>query len=278
MQAVHTVRNRCVTPAPAFLFTAAARSFAACPEHTVTHCPTSAARMRPTTSSHARTNFFTAARARAACGEHCMGAGQGAGQAQGGQHAWGKPTANRRHQCTRPFTRTLQNAFRLASLHALPPLHSTTLLPVALACRYDPVFQVKTIDGRTVWRRRHYRVKRDRVPGTFRFSVRLQSRFAASRQRICCWKMPKYVVCYLLLATASVKLVLPAGARQRCDFQRVLAHPGLRRGAGLVRNLRPMLCMQILLLIWRNLDCKGGLSGAKWMLCYTRCDATWMCN
>lgn len=39
------------------------------------------------------------------------------------------------------------------------------------ACRYDPVFQVKTIDGRTVWRRRHYRVKRDRVPGTFRFSV-----------------------------------------------------------------------------------------------------------
>ncbi|KAI7835779.1 hypothetical protein COHA_010322 [Chlorella ohadii] len=36
---------------------------------------------------------------------------------------------------------------------------------------YDPVFQVKTIDGRTVWRRRHYRVKRDRVPGTLRFSV-----------------------------------------------------------------------------------------------------------
>lgn len=32
--------------------------------------------------------------------------------------------------------------------------------------------QVKTVDGRTVWRRRHYRVKRDQKPGTFRFSVR----------------------------------------------------------------------------------------------------------
>ncbi|KAL4427643.1 hypothetical protein ABPG75_001732 [Micractinium tetrahymenae] len=36
---------------------------------------------------------------------------------------------------------------------------------------YDPTFQVKTIDGRTVWRRRHYRVKRATQPGTFRFSV-----------------------------------------------------------------------------------------------------------
>ncbi|EFN53021.1 hypothetical protein CHLNCDRAFT_26298, partial [Chlorella variabilis] len=36
---------------------------------------------------------------------------------------------------------------------------------------YDPAFQVKTVDGRTVWRRRHYRVKRDQKPGTFRFSV-----------------------------------------------------------------------------------------------------------
>lgn len=36
---------------------------------------------------------------------------------------------------------------------------------------YDPTFQVKTIDGRTVWRRRHYRVKRAAKPGTFRFSV-----------------------------------------------------------------------------------------------------------
>lgn len=44
-------------------------------------------------------------------------------------------------------------------------------VPIRFVCRYDPVFQVKTIDGRTVWRRRHYRVKRDRVPGTFRFSV-----------------------------------------------------------------------------------------------------------
>lgn len=44
-------------------------------------------------------------------------------------------------------------------------------VPIRFVCRYDPVFQVKTIDGRTVWRRRHYRVKRDRLPGTFRFSV-----------------------------------------------------------------------------------------------------------
>ena len=37
--------------------------------------------------------------------------------------------------------------------------------------RYDPVFQVKTLDGRTVWRRRHYRVRRAQLPGTFHFSV-----------------------------------------------------------------------------------------------------------
>ncbi|KAI3424929.1 hypothetical protein D9Q98_008313 [Chlorella vulgaris] len=36
---------------------------------------------------------------------------------------------------------------------------------------YDPSFKVETVDGRSVWRRRHYRVKRDKQPGTFRFSV-----------------------------------------------------------------------------------------------------------
>eukprot|EP00850_Spirogloea_muscicola_P018166 SM000163S02334 [mRNA] locus=s163:300101:303983:- [translate_table: standard] len=36
---------------------------------------------------------------------------------------------------------------------------------------YDPVFQVSTLDGKTVWRRRHYRVRRAEVPGTFYFSV-----------------------------------------------------------------------------------------------------------
>lgn len=36
---------------------------------------------------------------------------------------------------------------------------------------YEPVFQVKTLDGGLVWRRRKYRVKRSRVPGTFNFSV-----------------------------------------------------------------------------------------------------------
>lgn len=36
---------------------------------------------------------------------------------------------------------------------------------------YEPVFQVKTLDGKLVWRRRKYRVKRGKVPGTFYFSV-----------------------------------------------------------------------------------------------------------
>lgn len=36
---------------------------------------------------------------------------------------------------------------------------------------YDPVFQVITLDGKAVWRRRHYRVRRAEVPGTFHFSV-----------------------------------------------------------------------------------------------------------
>lgn len=36
---------------------------------------------------------------------------------------------------------------------------------------YEPVFQVKTLDGNLVWRRRKYRVKRGKLPGTFNFSV-----------------------------------------------------------------------------------------------------------
>ncbi|OMP02572.1 Violaxanthin de-epoxidase-related protein [Corchorus olitorius] len=36
---------------------------------------------------------------------------------------------------------------------------------------YEPVFQVKTLEGEMVWRRRKYRVKRGKVPGTFYFSV-----------------------------------------------------------------------------------------------------------
>ncbi|KAM7261774.1 hypothetical protein ACFE04_020851 [Oxalis oulophora] len=36
---------------------------------------------------------------------------------------------------------------------------------------YEPVFQVKTLEGKMVWRRRKYRVKRGDVPGTFYFSV-----------------------------------------------------------------------------------------------------------
>ncbi|KAG8497268.1 hypothetical protein CXB51_008551 [Gossypium anomalum] len=36
---------------------------------------------------------------------------------------------------------------------------------------YEPVFQVKTLEGELVWRRRKYRVKRANVPGIFYFSV-----------------------------------------------------------------------------------------------------------
>lgn len=38
---------------------------------------------------------------------------------------------------------------------------------------YDPIFRVKTLDGRSVWRRRHYKVRRaaTEAAGTFRFSV-----------------------------------------------------------------------------------------------------------
>ena len=34
---------------------------------------------------------------------------------------------------------------------------------------YDPVFRVKTLDGREVWCRRHYRVRRGEEPGAFWF-------------------------------------------------------------------------------------------------------------
>lgn len=36
---------------------------------------------------------------------------------------------------------------------------------------YDPIFRVKTLDGRDVWRERHYRVRRAQRPGTFYLSV-----------------------------------------------------------------------------------------------------------
>ena len=36
---------------------------------------------------------------------------------------------------------------------------------------YDPIFKVITLDGRAVWRRRHYKVRRAQQPGTFYFSV-----------------------------------------------------------------------------------------------------------
>lgn len=36
---------------------------------------------------------------------------------------------------------------------------------------YEPIFQVRTLEGNLVWRRRKYRVRRGKVPATFHFSV-----------------------------------------------------------------------------------------------------------
>ncbi|CAL9233399.1 unnamed protein product [Arabidopsis halleri] len=36
---------------------------------------------------------------------------------------------------------------------------------------YEPVFQVRTLEEKLVWRRRRYSVKRGKIPATFRFSV-----------------------------------------------------------------------------------------------------------
>jgi hypothetical protein len=36
---------------------------------------------------------------------------------------------------------------------------------------HEPVFQVKTLEGKVVWRRRKYRIERSKILGTFYFSV-----------------------------------------------------------------------------------------------------------
>lgn len=36
---------------------------------------------------------------------------------------------------------------------------------------YEPVFKAITLDGQQVWRRRRYRVRRGKEPGTFYYSV-----------------------------------------------------------------------------------------------------------
>lgn len=40
-----------------------------------------------------------------------------------------------------------------------------------LAGRYEPIFKAVLLDGREVWRRRVYRVRRAAEPGTFHLSV-----------------------------------------------------------------------------------------------------------
>ena len=57
--------------------------------------------------------------------------------------------------------------FVLVKAHTLgltSPIHPPTHAPT------HPL-QVITLDGKAVWRRRHYRVRRAEVPGTFHFSV-----------------------------------------------------------------------------------------------------------
>ena len=41
---------------------------------------------------------------------------------------------------------------------------------------YDPVFQVQTIDGEEVWRRRHYFVRRAKMPGQYFFTGKCRTK------------------------------------------------------------------------------------------------------
>ena len=47
----------------------------------------------------------------------------------------------------------------------------TLFKPHLLRSALPYLLQVKTLDGKMVWRRRHYRVKRGATPGTFHLSV-----------------------------------------------------------------------------------------------------------
>ncbi|KAG6767236.1 hypothetical protein POTOM_028429 [Populus tomentosa] len=43
--------------------------------------------------------------------------------------------------------------------------------PASTSYSTEPVFQVKTLEGKVVWRRRKYRIERSKILGTFYFSV-----------------------------------------------------------------------------------------------------------
>lgn len=47
---------------------------------------------------------------------------------------------------------------------------------------YQPVFRVITFDGKQVWRRRLYRVRRAKVPGTFYYTVSDDKRRKAEKR------------------------------------------------------------------------------------------------
>ena len=55
---------------------------------------------------------------------------------------------------------------------ASTPTHRPALIahPTSRSTRHSPP-QVRTLDGRLAWRRRHYRVRRGATPGTFHLSV-----------------------------------------------------------------------------------------------------------
>lgn len=66
----------------------------------------------------------------------------------------------------------MQATFRWCTFPDLKVEHfpgsSAILLPIR---RYEPIFKAITLDGREVWRRRVYRVRRAVTPGTFHLSV-----------------------------------------------------------------------------------------------------------
>lgn len=47
---------------------------------------------------------------------------------------------------------------------------------------YQPVFRVITFDGKQVWRRRLYRVRRAKVPGSFYYTVSNEERRRAEKR------------------------------------------------------------------------------------------------
>ena len=65
----------------------------------------------------------------------------------------------------------LKRSFQCAAYDFFPCQYQLWYRTRGKAMWYDPIFKVITLDGRETWRRRHYKVRRADVPGTFFFSV-----------------------------------------------------------------------------------------------------------